>query len=81
MDIDLDVSVESQSKMIKEFLLNGGRLTQLKALKLFGCMRLASRINDLRNEGMDIITKMEKRGKKRFAVYYIKPQVAGDSAT
>jgi len=78
--IDLDVSVESQSKMIKEFLLNGGRLTQIKALKLFGCMRLASRINDLRNEGMDIITKMEKRGKKRFAVYYI-PQVAGDSAT
>ena len=71
MDIDLDVSVESQSKMIKEFLLNGGRLTQLKALKLFGCMRLASRINDLRNEGMEIITKMEKRGKKRFAVYYI----------
>ena len=38
MDIDLDVSVESQSKMIKDFLLNGGRLTQLKALKLFGCM-------------------------------------------
>jgi hypothetical protein len=54
-------SYESQSKMIKEYLLSGGSISPLDALKMFGCFRLGARIWDLRHkEGMDI---------KRVAVY------------
>ncbi len=31
-------------------------ITQQEALQMFGCMRLASRINDLRNAGHNIVT-------------------------
>lgn len=45
---------ESQCAKIKEHLLQGKTLTQMEALELFQCMRLASRIHDLRNRGLDI---------------------------
>ena len=65
-------SSASQCKKIAAWLENGNRLTQLEALNLFGCFRLASRIHDLRDSGMDI--KMERiitpHG-KRVAQYYI----------
>ena len=48
-------SSASQCAMIKEYLENGNTLTQLQALNLFGCFRLASRIHDLRNRGMNIL--------------------------
>jgi len=35
-----------------------GSLTQIDALLELGCMRLALRINDLRNRGLEIATKM-----------------------
>ena len=38
----------SQTERIKAYLLKGKTLTALQALKLFGCLRLASRINELR---------------------------------
>ena len=47
-------SSASQCALIKEWLENGGKITSLEALELFGCMRLASRIHDLRERGMDI---------------------------
>ncbi len=47
-------SSESQCKRIKEWLLMGKTITSLEALELWGCMRLASRIHDLRQRGMDI---------------------------
>ena len=50
-------SSASQCEQIKDWLESGNRLTSLEALSLFGCMRLASRIHDLRERGMDI--KME----------------------
>lgn len=46
----------SQNKQIEAYLRNGGRLTQMDALRQFGCFRLASRVNDLRNKGLDIVT-------------------------
>lgn len=54
---DNETSSLSQNKQIAEYLNNGGVLTQMDALKLFNCFRLASRINDLRNKGLDIITE------------------------
>ena len=45
---------ESQCKRILAYLLNGSRITSLEALRLFGCMRLASRISDLRKSHPEI---------------------------
>ena len=52
------MSSESQNSKILEYLLNGGKLTQMEALKLCGCFRLASRIWDLRERGYNITKEM-----------------------
>ena len=48
---------QSQNKRIAAWLNSGKSITQFDALNMFGCMRLASRINDLRNRGMNIVTE------------------------
>lgn len=50
----------SQKLLIRERLLKGGSLTALEALREFGCFRLASRISDLRSDGMSITKTMEE---------------------
>jgi hypothetical protein len=64
-------SYESQSKMIKEYLLSGGSISPLDALKMFGCFRLGARIWDLRHkEGMNIKKEtLVLDNNKRVAVY------------
>ncbi len=58
---------ESQNKAIAAWLQKGHALTSLEALKRFGCMRLASRICDLRQkfnlaiESRKIVTATGKR--------------------
>lgn len=47
----------SQCAKIRHWLQQGKKLTSLEALELFGCMRLASRICDLRKAGLDIHTE------------------------
>ena len=59
----------TQTQQIKRHLESGKPITPLTALSRYGCMRLASRVNDLRNEGMSIITRLVKRNGKRFAEY------------
>ena len=61
---------ESQCKRILAYLLNGSRITSLEALRLFGCMRLASRISDLRKIKFKA-TRVETTTGKRVAQYYI----------
>lgn len=51
-------SSASQCALIKEYLEAGNKLTSLEALKLFGCMRLPSRIHDLNKRGMNIKKEM-----------------------
>lgn len=46
-------------------------LTALDALQGCGCMRLASRINDLRAAGHNIITETVKQNGKKFAKYHL----------
>ena len=46
--------------MIKEALLSGRKLTSLEALECFGCSRLASRIHELKMEGLNIICENKK---------------------
>lgn len=47
-------SSRSQQERILAWLRSGRKLTQLEALNKFGCMRLASRISDLRKLGYEI---------------------------
>jgi len=56
---------KSQNERIKDYLQSGKKLTPLQALEKFGCFRLSGRINDLRNDGHDIKTKMVAVGKER----------------
>ena len=63
----------SQTKQIAAYLNKGRKLTPIDALTKFGCFRLAARIADLRNEGMNIKTKIIKLdNKKQVAQYSIK---------
>ena len=62
----------SQNKRILEWLKAGKTLTQLEALQEFGCMRLASRISDLRESGAKIKTeKIQVKSGKYVARYSI----------
>ena len=63
--------MESQNKQIKEYLDHGNKITSLDALEMFGCMRLASRINDLKKQGMGIGSKtVVAPNGKRYSQYY-----------
>lgn len=44
----------THNQLIRQRLLEGGSITGLEALRDFGCYRLASRISDLRREGLEI---------------------------
>ena len=44
----------SQKRQIKAWLESGKSITAFEALEMFGCMRLAARVCDLRDEGMQI---------------------------
>ena len=63
----------SQTTQIANYLNKGKKLTPIDALNKFGCFRLAARIADLRNEGMNIVTNTIKLdNKKQIAQYSIK---------
>jgi hypothetical protein len=64
-------STDSQTALIKGWLLNGRSITQLDALNMFGCFRLAARISNLREEGLDIVTDIVTINDKRIAKYYL----------
>ena len=60
--------IESQNKQILNYLIAGNSITQMDALRLFGCFRLSGRIWDLRREH-DITTDMVKINGKRVVRY------------
>jgi hypothetical protein len=67
---------DTQCDKVLQYMVHFGSITQLEALADIGCMRLASRISDLRNRGYAIGRRM-KTGKNRygdsvsFAEYYL----------
>lgn len=63
-------SSKSQNRRIAEYLNTGMSITSLEALKLFGCMRLASRICDLRGMGLDIKTEKVKTNSGKWVTRY-----------
>ena len=67
-------SSESQEKQIFSYMMDGNRITSLEALQLFGCMRLASRISDIRRNHPEVNIKVERietATKKKVAQYYV----------
>ena len=66
----------TQCDKVLEYMKTFGSITQLEALADIGCMRLASRISDLRQQGIAIGRRM-KTSKNRygedvhFAEYYL----------
>ena len=63
--------METQTKLIKQYLETGKPLTPIEALNYFGCFRLAARIKDLKDSGMliDKVMKKDQNG-KRYAMYW-----------
>jgi hypothetical protein len=61
--------MNTQKLAVYKHLCRYGKLTPLKALEKFGSFRLAARIRDLRDEGINIQTVIVERDGKRFAEY------------
>lgn len=49
--------------------LKRAALDPLTALKRYGCLRLAARVDELRSQGYQIVSRLVERGGKRFAQY------------
>ena len=72
---DNQITSASQTKQIAQWLKDGKAITQMDALNMFGCFRLASRINDLRRLGLNIATdKIMTATGKRVASYRLIPE-------
>lgn len=61
---------EPQNKQIRAHLMSGKSLTPLEALNLYGCFRLASRIHEIKDQGVDIDKIMVDVGRKKVAMYF-----------
>ncbi len=59
----------SQNNRILAHLKRGRAITAIQALNLFSVMRLAARIQNLRDKGHQIVTTPIHRGDKVFASY------------
>ena len=63
----------SVNKKLLAYLQGGGNITAYEALNMWGTMRLAARVHDLRCEGHDVeMEYIESASGARFANYYLK---------
>lgn len=67
--LNFEHSRPTQAGKILQWLQDGNRITGLQALNMFGCMRLASRVAELRKAGHPIIPQMVEKNGKRYAEY------------
>ena len=68
---DKEHHTETHCRLILKHLSSGKHITQMEALKKFGCMRLGARIFDLKEQGYNIKTTMISKNNKRFAKYQL----------
>lgn len=71
--------MNTQCQMILGYMKEFGPITALDAMREFGCMRLASRIADLRGQGHAIGRRMKEStnrygSKVRYAEYYLEEE-------
>ena len=67
---DNEKSARTQCAQIKKWLEEGKSITSLEALEMFGCFRLASRVFDLRERGLDITTTKIKTESGKYVTEY-----------
>ena len=61
----------SQNDQILDYLKLGKSLTSLEALNAFGVFRLASRVEELRKRGYNIVSDRVSENGKTFSRYYL----------
>jgi len=59
----------TQSETIVSHLKQYGSITPLEALTRYGIMRLAARVNELRNGGFPITSNIKVHDGRRYASY------------
>jgi cbb3-type cytochrome oxidase cytochrome c subunit len=62
-------SGKGQIAMILNHLQQGDGITALDSLRLYGVLRLAARIEELRKDGHTIVTQTVRVGRKEIARY------------
>lgn len=69
----------TQCDRILQYIEENGSITQLQALREFGCMRLASRMSDIKKMGYPVKMEMEK-SKNRYGepVHYARYTIGVD---
>jgi len=60
---------ESQTKQLEKWLKSGKTISPLQALNQLGIYRLAARISELRDDGLDIHTKLINEHPVHYAQY------------
>ncbi len=63
---------ETQAQAIHRYLRAGNTITPLEALERFGCFRLAARIYDLRQLGVEIDEEFIRVGGKQVSRYRLR---------
>lgn len=64
--------METQCKRVYEYMQEFGSITQLEALRDLGVMRLASRISDLKKQGVDIVSSTQAVMNKYGEICHVK---------
>lgn len=62
---------ESQNALICQHLRNGNSITPMEALDLFGCLRLADRIHDIKGQGFHIESNWVYFNGKQYKEYFM----------
>jgi hypothetical protein len=65
----MSTNTKNQTNRILRYLRTGRGITAISALSRFGCMRLAARIEELRDAGIRVQSRMLRRNGKRVACY------------
>lgn len=73
------MSKTTQCERVLAYIKEFGSISQIEALRDISCMRLASRIADLRKQGFDIISKTEAVNNRYGEKCYIKRYMLGDA--
>ena len=70
----------TQCEKILDYMRVNWSITPLDALREFGCMRLASRISDLKKQGYDINSRIEsKKNYRGETVRYARYELKGEN--
>ena len=64
--------MENQTKRIKAHLDSGESITALDAFEIFGCLRLAARMHELKESGYPFMKHMVKLDNGRSVACYTK---------